>query len=56
MEEKRQQLIKKAKKHYIHFLKFTHPKVEEYPRNLLELLDHSRNRWIKLKNYDDKKK
>jgi len=56
MEGKCQKLVKKAKKHYIHFLKFTHPKIDEYPKNLLELLDNSRNRWVKLKNYDGKKK
>lgn len=49
MNEKRKKLIKKARKHYIYFLKYTHPKCEEYPENLLDLLDHSRIRWIKLK-------
>ena len=49
---KREQLIKLARKHYIHFLKFTspnNPKFDEAPINLLELLDNSHKRWHKLK-------
>jgi len=49
----KEELILKARKHYIHFLKFTRPKIEEYPSNLLELLDNARNRWIKLERYDN---
>ena len=43
-------LTTQARKNYTHFLKFTNPKKDEYPPNLLSLLDSSRNRWLKLKS------
>lgn len=45
-----QEVYKKTKKQYIHFLKFTRPNVEEYPSNLLELLNHAYKRKMKVKN------
>ena len=37
----------KSRKHYHYFLRFTSPKREDYPNNLLELLDNSFKRMIK---------
>lgn len=42
-------LVKKSRKQYVFFLKYTLPKVDDYPNNLLELLDSSRDRWVRLK-------
>ena len=47
-DNKKAELIKKAKKHYIHFLKFCNK--DEYPINLLELLDNSKARLNRLIN------
>ena len=47
-------LYNKSKKQYIHFLKFTNPNKQELfnnsPNNLLELLDNSYKRKMRLKD------
>lgn len=54
---KREQLVKKARKHYIYFLGFTNPKNKNFEHpicfdgRLLKLLDNSLDRYNKLKNY-----
>ena len=41
-------LVQKSKQQYIHFLKLIYK--DEHPKNLLELLDNSHLRFIKLKS------
>lgn len=43
-----EELHKKCRKQYIHFLRLGMKDWDVTPRNILELLDNSRNRWCKI--------